>query len=331
MRQTGETGEGIGSRDVMKAIVQDRYGSPGVLELMELEKPAVNDQEVLVRVHAAAVNPLDWHFVRGQPYVARIAFGLPKPKVRVRGVDVAGHIEAVGKDVKQLHTRDEVFGWCSGAFAEYASAAESNFAPKPANLTFEQAAGVPVAAVTALQALRDVGKVQAEQKVLINGAAGGVGTFAVQIAKSFSAEVTGVCSTRNVDLVRSIGADHVIDYTQEDFTKSGQRYDLILDNAGNHSLSEFRRMLTTEGTFIANSGASLGLTIVARALSPFVRQRLGSFLAKLNHDDLVVLKQLIEAGKVRSVIDRTYPLSQTSEAIGYVEAGHARGKVIITI
>ena len=331
MSQTGETGDGIGSRDVMKAIVQDRYGSPGVLELMELEQPAVNDQEVLVRVHAAAVNPLDWHFVRGQPYVARIALGLPKPKVRVRGVDVAGHIEAVGKDVKQLHTGDEVFGWCSGAFAEYASAAESNFAPKPANLTFEQAAGVPVAAVTALQALRDVGKVQPEQKVLINGAAGGVGTFAVQIAKSFSAEVTGVCSTRNVDLVRSIGADHVIDYTKEDFTKSGQRYDLILDNAGNHSLSEFRRRLTTEGTFIANSGASVGLTIVARALSPFVRQRLGSFLAKLNHDDLVVLKQLIEAGKVRSVIDRTYPLSQTSEAIGYVEAGHARGKVIITI
>ena len=315
----------------MKAIVQDTYGPPDVLVLEEIEKPVVDDGEVLIRVHAAAANPLDWHFIRGQPFVARIAMGFPKPKTRFRGVDVAGHIEAVGKDVKDLRTGDEVFGWCVGAFAEYAKAAENHFVLKPANITFEQAAGVPVAAATALQAIRDFAKVQAGQKVLINGAAGGVGTFAVQIAKSYGAEVTGVCSTRNMDMVRSIGADHVVDYTEEDFTKGGIQYDLIFDNAGTHSLPEFRHVLTPNGTFFSNSGTNLGLMLMARVASTFAHQKLGSFLANITHEDLVVLQQLIESGKVKTVVDRTYPLSQTAEAIRYLEAGHARGKVIITV
>ena len=315
----------------MKAIVQVKYGSPEALELKEIDKPVIKDTQVLVRVHAAGVNPLDWHFVRGQPYIARLALGLPRPKNGVRGVDVAGHIEAVGKNVRQYQAGDEVFGACDGAFAEYAPAGEDMVVPKPANLTFDQAAAVPVAAVTALQALRDVGKLQSGQKVLINGAAGGVGTFAVQIAKSFGADVTAVCSTRNVELVRSIGADHVVDYTREDFTRSGLRYDVILDNAGSHSLGEYRRVLAADGTLIMNSGAALGTMAAGRMLSPFVRQKLRSFLAKLNREDLIVLCKLIEAGKLTSVIDRTYPLSQTPEAIGYVEAGHARGKVVITV
>ena len=315
----------------MKAIVQNTYGPPDVLVLEEIEKPVVDDGEVLIRVHAAAANPLDWHFIRGQPFVARIAMGFPKPKTRFRGVDVAGHIEAVGKDVKDLRTGDEVFGWCAGAFAEYAKAAENQFVLKPANITFEQAAGVPVAAATALQAIRDFAKVQAGQTVLINGAAGGVGTFAVQIAKSYGAEVTGVCSTRNMDMVRSLGADHVVDYTQEDFTKGGIQYDLIFDNAGTHSLPEFRHVLTPDGTFFSNSGTNLGLMLMARVASTFAHQKLGSFLANITHEDLVVLQQLIESGKVKTVVDRTYPLSQTAEAIRYLEAGHARGKVIITV
>ncbi|TMD11892.1 MAG: NAD(P)-dependent alcohol dehydrogenase [Chloroflexi bacterium] len=315
----------------MKAIVQVKYGSPEALELKEIDKPVIKDTQVLVRVHAAGVNPLDWHFVRGQPYIARLALGLPRPKNGVRGVDVAGHVEAVGKNVRQYQAGDEVFGACDGAFAEYAPAGGDMVVPKPANLTFDQAAAVPVAAVTALQALRDVGKLQSGQKVLINGAAGGVGTFAVQIAKSFGADVTAVCSTRNVELVRSIGADHVVDYTREDFTRSGSRYDVILDNAGSHSLGEYRRVLAADGTLIMNSGAALGTMAAGRMLSPFVRQKLRSFLAKLNREDLIVLCKLIEAGKLTSVIDRTYPLSQTPEAIGYVEAGHARGKVVITV
>ena len=308
----------------MKAIVQVKYGSPETLELKEIDKPVIKDTQVLVHVHAAGVNPLDWHFVRGKPYIARLALGLPRPKNGVRGVDVAGHIEAVGKNVRQYQAGDEVFGACDGAFAEYAPAGEDMVVPKPANLTFEQAAAVPVAAVTALQALRDVGKLQSGQNVLINGAAGGVGTFAVQIAKSFGADVTAVCSTRNVELVRSIGADHVVDYTREDFTRSDLRYDVILDNAGSHSLGEYRRVLAADGTLIMNSGAALGTMAAGRMLAPFVRQKLRSFLAKLNREDLIVLCKLIEAGKLTSVIDRTYPLSQTPEAIGYVEAGHAR-------
>ena len=315
----------------MKAIVQVKYGSPEALELKEIDKPVIKDTQVLVRVHAAGVNPLDWHFVRGQPYIARLALGLPRPKNGVRGVDVAGHIEAVGKNVRQYQAGDEVFGACDGAFAEYAPAGEDMVVPKPANLTFDQAAAVPVAAVTALQALRDVGKLQSGQKVLINGAAGGVGTFAVQIAKSFGADVTAVCSTRNVELVRSIGADHVVDYTREDFTRSGLHYDVVLDNAGSHSLGEYRRVLAADGTLIMNSGAALGTMAAGRMLSPFVRQKLRSFLAKLNREDLIVLCKLIEAGKLTPVIDRTYPLSQTPAAIGYVEAGHARGKVVITV
>ena len=241
----------------MKAIVQDRYGSPDVLELRDIDKPVVKDDEVLVRVHAASVHVGDLVLVRGVPYIARMAVGLRKPKNRVPGTDIAGTVEAVGKNVTQVRPGDEVFGWCTGAFAEYACAGEDHFVPKPANLTFEQAAAVPTSASTALQALRDQGKVQPGQKVLINGASGGVGTFAVQIAKAFGAEVTGVCSTRNVDMVRSIGADHVIDYTQEDFTQSGQRYDLILDNVGNRSLSDCRRALPPRGTYVLVGGSSV--------------------------------------------------------------------------
>jgi NADPH:quinone reductase-like Zn-dependent oxidoreductase len=324
----------------MKAIVQDKYGSPNnVLELQDIDKPVVKDDEVLVRVHAAAVNISDWIPVRGVPYIMRMMLGLRKPKNSVPGEDIAGKVEAVGKNVKQLQPGDEVFGWCKGGFAEYACAGEDNFVPKPANLTFEQAAAVGVSAVTALQALRDQGKVQPGQKVLINGASGGVGTFAVQIAKAFGADVTGVCSTRNVDMVRSIGADQVIDYTQEDFTQSGQRYDLILDNVANHSLSDFRCALTPKGTLLPNGGGHssgrwigpLGSVIKALVLSLFVRQQGRPFLSLPNKEDLATLKELIESGKVTPVIDRTYPLSETPEAIGYVGEGHAQGKVVITL
>ena len=323
----------------MKAIVQNRYGSPDVvLQLQDIGKPVVRDDEVLVRVHAAAVNVDNWVLVRGLPYIVRMASGLLKPKNGVPGTDVAGHVEAIGKNVTQFQSGDEVFGWCEGAFAEYACAGESNFVPKPDDLTFEQAGAVGVSAFTALQLLRDQGKVQPGQKVLINGASGGVGTFAVQIAKSLGADVTGVCSTRNVDRVRSIGADHVIDYTQEDFTQSGQRYDFILDNVGNHSLPDCRRALTPKGTFQPNSGGHssgrwigpMGRVVKALVVSLFVRQQLRPFLSTNNKADLVVLKELIETGKVRPVIDRTYPLSETPEAIGYVGEGHACGKVVIT-
>jgi NADPH:quinone reductase-like Zn-dependent oxidoreductase len=320
----------------MKAIVYHRYGSPDVLELREIDKPVVTDDDVLVRVRAASVNPLDWHYMRGTPYVVRIGAGFRKPKVTRLGVDVAGQVEAIGKNVTQFQPGDEVFGTCKGAFAEYVCASEGALVLKPANLTFEQAAAVPLAALSALQALRDKGKVQPGQKVLINGASGGVGTFAVQIAKSFGGEVTGVCSTRNVDMVRSIGADQVIDYTQEDFTKSGQRYDLILDNV-DRSLSDCRRALTPKGTLVLIGGSAgrwidgLGRSIKAGVLSPFVSQRLCPFLAKGNKQDLHVLKDLIEAGKLTPVIDRTYPLSEVPEAIRYLEEGHAQGKVVITV
>ena len=314
----------------MKAILQDRYGPPEALRLAEIEKPVVGDGDLLLRVHAAGVNPLDWHYVRGAPYVARMAMGMPKPKVRIRGVDVAGRVEAVGKDVKHLRPGDDVFGWCDGAFAEYASAPEDHFVAKPPNMTYGEAAAVPVAGITALQGLRDVGKLQAGQRALINGAAGGVGTFAVQIAGSFGAEVTGVCSSRNVDLVKSIGADHVIDYTREDFTKGGERYDVILDNAGSHSLSAVRRALTAGGTLVYNSGASMRRIAMAQLLSR-MGQKVFTFLAKLNHDDLVVIGSLIESGKLRAAIDRTYPLYETAAAVAYVEAGHARGKVVVTV
>jgi len=320
----------------MKAIVQYRYGSPDVMELKELDKPALEDNDVLVRVHAAAVNPLDWHNMRGLPYLLRMSNGLRKPKDSVLGVDVAGHVEAVGKNVTQFQPGDEVFGLCKGVFAEYVCGREDRLLRKPANLTFEQAAAVPVAALTALQGLRDRGQIEQGQEVLIVGASGGVGTFAVQIAKSFGADVTGVCSTTNLGLVRSIGADHVIDYTQEDFTQSGRRYDLIVDMAGTHSLSDCRRALTPRGTYVvvgAPSGRWLtgpDRLIKALVLSPFVTHRMVPFITSANKEDLVVLKELIEAGKVTPVIDRTYPLNEVPEAIRYLEEGHARGKVVIS-
>jgi NADPH:quinone reductase-like Zn-dependent oxidoreductase len=322
----------------MKAIVQEEYGPPDVLQLKEIDKPPVGDHDVLVRVQAAAVHPGDYFVMTGLPYVVRLAFGVRKPKNGVPGRDVAGIVEAVGKDVTRFQAGDEVFGWCTtGVLAEYACVEQGNLAPKPANLSFEQVAAVTVSGTTALQALRDKGEVQPGQKVLIVGASGGVGTFAVQIAKAHGAEVTGVCSTRNVDMVRSIGADHVIDYTKEDFTQSGQRYDVILDNVETHSLSECRRALAPKGTYIPNNGAGgrwvgpLGRIAKAKMISLFVRQRLRPFLSKENTEDLFHLKELIEFGKITPVIDRTYPLTESAQALGHVGQGHARGKVVVTV
>ena len=322
----------------MKAIVQDMYGSPDVLELREIDKPEIGDRDLLVRVHAAAVDRGVWHLMTGLPYLVRLVSGLRAPKARVPGMDVAGRVEAVGKDVTRFQPGDEVFGTGHGSFAEYASAREDRIAPKPANLTFEQAATVPVSGFTAFQGVRDVGKVQPGHKVLIIGAAGGVGTFAVQLAKAFGAEVTGVCSTTKVDLVRSIGAGDVIDYTRDDFAETGQRYDLILDIAGNRSLSHLRRALTPKGTLVIVGGEEGGRwfggidrQLRAHMLSPFVGQRPGTFISKENSEDLVVLKEFIEAGKLTPVIDRTYPLREAPEAIRYLEKGQARGKVSITV
>jgi len=322
----------------MKAMVQDTYGSAEVLELRDIEKPDIGDDEVLVRVRAAGVNVADWAVMSGLPYIARPVYGLGKPKNAVRGTDVAGQVEAVGTAVTRFRPGDEVFGWCVGSYAEYASVAEAALVLKPADLTFEQAAAVPMAGLVALQAVRDQGNVQAGQSVLINGASGGIGTFAVQIAKSLGAEVTGVCSTRNVDLIRSIGADHVIDYTVEDFTSSGQHYDFILDNVANHSLSELRRALTPHGTLVPNGGsfdnhwfAGGGRVIKSHVVSRFVSHTLRPFLLSPKLEDLVVLKELIEAGKMTPVIDRTYPLGETPQAISHVGEGHARGKVAITV
>ncbi|MGH2662361.1 MAG: NAD(P)-dependent alcohol dehydrogenase [Actinomycetota bacterium] len=316
----------------MKAIVQDEYGSPDVLKLREVPKPEIGDDDVLLRVHAASVNPADWHIMRGEPRIMRLGFGFRKPKGPTRGIDVAGTVEAVGKDVKELRPGDEVFGVCDAAFAEYAVAKENRLGSKPKHITFEQAAAIPVAAHCALQALRNRGKVRPGQRVLINGASGGVGTFTVQIAKTMGAHVTGVCSSRNVDLVRSLGADEVIDYTKEDFTRAGERYDFILDNAGNHSLTDIRRALTRTGTLIPNNGDSgLGPLFRVALVSPFVRQKLRPFLSKENKDDLVALKELIEAGEVKPVIDRIYELKDVPEAMRYLEEGHVRGKVVITV
>ena len=323
----------------MKAITYQSYGSPAVLELQEVDEPVVKDDEVLVGVRAASVNPRDWHFMRGLPYFMRLQFGLRKPKSTALGSDMAGQVEAVGKNVTRFRPGDEVFAHVlAGGFAEYTCVSEEVLGLKPANLTFEQAAAVPLAALTALQGLRDHGRIQSGQKVLIIGASGGVGTFAVQIAKLSGADVTGVCSTRNVDMVRSIGADHVIDYTQEDFTQSGQKYDLILQLAGTRSPSDCRHALTPKGTLLLSSGESSGRwigpvdrIINAVVLSPFVSQRLVAFEAKRSKEDLQVLKELIEAEKVMPVIDRTYPLSDLPEAIRYLEEGHARGKVVITV
>jgi NADPH:quinone reductase-like Zn-dependent oxidoreductase len=326
--------------EMMRAIVQHTYGAPHtVLALLDIAKPMVKDDEVMVRVHAASIHVGDWLLIRGVPYVLRLFTGLRRPKNSVPGTDIAGTVEAVGKDVTQLRPGDAVFGWCAGAFAEYACAGADHFVPKPDNLTFAQAAAVGVSASTALQLLRDQGKVQPGQRVLINGASGGVGTFAVQIAKAFGAEVTGVCGAKNVDMVRSIGADRVIDYTQEDFTQGGQRYDFILDNVANHSLSATRRALTPTGRLQSNGGGhargrwvgSLGSVIKVAAVSLFVRQVLGPSVKFQNRADLIALKDLIEAGKVIPAIDGTYPLSGTPEAISHVGDGHARGTVVITV
>jgi NADPH:quinone reductase-like Zn-dependent oxidoreductase len=316
----------------MKAIVQNAYGSPAVLELREIDPPGVKDDGVRVRVRAAALHAGDWFLMRGVPYPTRFVAGWPKPKNHVPGFDGAGNVEAVGKNVTRLRPGDEVFGMCGRACAEYACAPEATFALKPANLTFEQAAAVPTSAFAALQSLRDAGKVRPGQKVLINGASGGVGTFAVQIAKSLGAEVTGVCSTRNVDLVRSLGADHVVDYTREDFTQGGRSYDLILDNVGNRSFSDCRRALSPQGVHLPNSGrAGMGYAVRALLRSFFVRQQGRPFLSGSNPEDLALLKELVETGKMKPVIDRTYRLSETPEALGYVGEGHARGKVVITV
>jgi len=322
----------------MKAVVQDNYGSPDDLELRDIDKPVVKDDEVLIRVHAASVNAADWHYMRGMPYIARLSLGLRKPKSKVRGRDVAGQVEAIGKDARRFRPGDEVYAEVdTGSFAEYTCVPEDVVGLKPANLTFEQAAAVPLAAVTALQGLRDKGQIQPGQKVLINGASGGVGTFAVQLAKSFGADVTGVCSTKKVDMVRSIGADQVIDYAQEDFTQNGQRYDILFDLVGNRSLSDCRRALTPKGTLVLSGGeggrwlGSVSLLIKALLLSPFVGQKLRAFLAKTKHEDLLVLQELIEAGKITPVIDKTYPLSEAPEAIRYLEERHVRGKVVITV
>jgi NADPH:quinone reductase-like Zn-dependent oxidoreductase len=323
----------------MKAIIHNRYGSPDVLELQEIEKPEVTDDEVLVRVRAASVNPADWYGMTGTPYVGRVEMGLRKPKSDRVGVDFAGTVEAVGKDVTQFRPGDEVFGGRTGAFAEYVAVREDRAVVlKPANVTFDQAASVPIAAITALQGLRDKGHIQTGHKVLINGASGGVGTFAVQVAKAFGAEVTGVCSTRNIELARSLGADHVIDYTREDFTRSDQRYDLVFDIAGSRSWSECRRVLNPQAILVM-VGAPKGNRligplghIVTLALSALPSsQKVVFFLAKLNKADMAVLRDLLEEGKVTPVIDKRYELSEIADAFRYLGEGHAQGKIVITV
>src|SRR5438270_1350481 len=326
----------------MKAVVYCDYGVPN-LKFQEIENPTPADDQLLVRVRAASVNPLDWHFIEGTPYVMRaMGVGLRKPKDTRLGVDFAGTVEAVGKNVTRFKPGDEVFGGRTGAFAQYVSVRESRaVALKPANITFEQAASVPIAGITALQGVRDKGKVQAGQKVLVNGASGGVGTFAVQIAKSYGGDVTGVCSTKNLDMVRSLGADHVIDYTKEDFTKGDQRYDVILDNVANHALSECRRVLTPKGRYvmIGGGGASeqgffgvMTRPLKAMVLSPFISQQMGMMMAQPSTQDLTLLAEMVQSGKLKTVIDRTYKsLSEVPDAIRYLEEGHARGKVIVTV
>lgn len=320
----------------MEAIVYHNSGALEVLKSEEIEKTTAGDDEVLIKVSAASVNPLDYHLLRS-PFMRRILFARTKLKITRPGRDVAGVVEAVGSLVTEFKPGDAVFGWCGGAFADYACTSESALVMKPDNVTFEQAAAVPVAAITALQGLRDKGKIQSGQRVLINGASGGVGTFAVQIAKSFGAEVTGVCSTRNVDMVRSIGADQVIDYTREDFTEGGQRFDLILDCFATHSLSALRRVLNPQGRYVGVGGpigSMIGVLagqIKQLVFSRFVSQTFVSFMANLNKEDLNVIRKLMEAGKVTPVIDRRYRLSEVPEAVRYLEEGHARGKVIITL
>jgi len=327
-----------GNAKLMNAIIYRCYGSADVLEMENIEIPAPADNEVLVKVQAAAVNPLDWHYMRGSPYIMRFGSGFGAPEEIRLGVDFAGTVQAVGRNVTQFKPGDEVFGGRTGAFAEYVAVPDDRaMVLKPANITFEQAASVPIAAITALQALRDKGQIKPGQKVLINGASGGVGTFAVQIAKSFGAEVTGVCSTRNVGMVKSIGADHVIDYTQQDYTENGQQYDLIVDMVGNHSLSENRQVLNPEGIFVIVGGSRgnwlgpLMSPIKALMYSPFVEQEFVMLLAKMRKEDLTILGDLMETGKIIPVIDRRYPLNEVPAAIRYSEEGHARGKIIINM
>jgi NADPH:quinone reductase-like Zn-dependent oxidoreductase len=324
----------------VKAIVQERFGPPDVLQLADTDPPGVGSGEVLVRVHAAALNPYDWHIMRGDPLIARLMgeVGLTKPKARVAGIDAAGRVEAAGANVRGLQRGDEVLGFCQGAFAQYARAEADKVVPKPVSLTFEQAAAVPLAGTTALRAIRDVGAVRAGHRVLVNGAAGGVGTFAVQIAAALGAEVTGVCSTRNAGLVRSIGAAHVVDYTTQDFTDGRARYDVILDNVGNRPLSRLRRALTPAGTLVLNGGGAPGHVFgpvagILRAVvvNGLVRERLRLIPHEQKREQLLTLTGLIEAGKLTPVLDRTYPLAETAEAMRRVEQGHARGKVIITV
>jgi len=325
----------------MKAIVYQNFGSPDILRFEEIDKPTPADNEVLIRVRAASVNPLDWKLMKGGPFILRLLLGLGKSKIKRPGVDVAGQVEAVGRNVTQFKPGDEVFGICRGAFAEYAtsqsvSGKKSVLVLKPANVTFDQAASAPVAALTALQGLRDKGRIRQGQKVLINGAAGGVGTFAVQMAKSFAANVTGVCSTTNVDMVRSIGADCVIDYTKEDFTRSGQRYDLVLDCVGNHSLSACRRVLNPKGILVMVGAPDdspvfrlLARLLGALVLSRFVSQQMVFFIAKVNQEDLTILGEFMATGRITPVIDKHYRLSQLPEAFRYAAEGHSRGKLIV--
>ena len=324
----------------MKAIVQERFGPPDVLRLVDTDPPEVGADDVLVRVHAAALNPYDWHIMRGDPLIARLMgeVGLRKPKARVAGIDAAGRVAAIGANVRGLRPGDEVLGFCQGAFAEYARAEADKLVPKPERLTFEQAAAVPMAGTTALRGVRDVGAVKAGHRVLVNGAAGGVGTYAVQIATALGAEVTGVCSTRNVELVRSIGAAQVIDYTTEDFTDGRVRYDVILDNVGNRPLNRLRRALTPTGTLVLNGGGSpghvlgpVGSILRAVVVNRLVRERLRLLPHEQNRDQLLTLTGLIEAGKLTPVLDRTYPLADTAEGLRRVEQGHVRGKVVITV
>ena len=324
--------------ETMKAIVQHSYGSADVLHFEDVSQPVITDDEILVRVRAASVNHADWVYTTGRPLVARLAFGLSKPKEIVRGKDVAGVVAAVGKNVTRFRLGDEVFAEVdAGGFAEYAAVPEKLLARKPANLSFEQAATVPLSARTALQGLRDGGRVQPGQTVLINGASGGVGTFAVQLGKVLGAEVTAVCSTRNAELVRTLGADHVVDYTREDFTTSGKRYDVILDLIGNHSLTEFRRALSRSGTLVLSSGTGgrvlgpMGRILRAFTLSPFISQNLRTFTASRGRVALDELRDLIEAGAVTPAIDRIHPLSETAEALRHFAEVHARGKIVITV
>ncbi len=319
----------------MQAIVRRDYG---ILDLEQIEVPAIGDDSILVRVHAASLNPLDWHLVSGEPRIIRLMSGFRKPERMIPGVDAAGAVEAVGRNATQFHPGDQVFGFAKGSFAEYACAREDAIVAKPKQVTFEQAAAAPLAGLTALQALRDKADLQAGQRVLINGAGGGVGTFAVQIAKAFGAEVTGVCGTANVDLVRSIGAHHVVDYTRDDFARSGRRYDVVLDNVGNRSLSDCRRVLHAHGIYVMVSGPKTGLVPglffrmpAAIVLFRAAGQRAAPLLTRTNKADLLALSELLATGKVTPVIDRTYPLSQTREAFRHLGRGHLRGKIVITV